>query len=147
MQPGIKNDLVHLLIMLQSIEKVNLFSEKFNSASDFYQYNDQIAFDACLLMLTNIGERSSRLSEEATEKYSEIPWKKIKQVRNRIAHDYTGVDFEIAFSIINNDLPPLKTTIIKIIRDELSNGIFSSEEFELAKKSEYYRHIKFAEIA
>jgi len=45
--------------------------------------------------------------------------------------------------IIKNNLKPLKSTIMNVVGIELSKGTFDAEEYEVAKKSFYYRHIKF----
>ena len=49
----------------------------------------------------------------------------------------------MVFDIIKSNLKPLKSMIFNIIKIELGKSNFDAEEFEVAKKSFYYRHIKF----
>ena len=49
----------------------------------------------------------------------------------------------MVFDIIKNDLILLKGKLIKIVTIELGKGNFDEEEYEVAKQSFYYRHIRF----
>jgi uncharacterized protein with HEPN domain len=146
MQPGIKNDLVYVLLILESIGKVEIYSANFPDALSFFNENAQMNFDASLLLLSNIGEQSAKISKELQQKNPGIDWIKIKALRNRIAHDYTGMDFEKTFLIIRKDLHELKLSLHSIIRDELVSGNFSREELEVAAKSAFYKHVDFLSL-
>ncbi len=76
----------------------------------------------------------------------DIQWQDIKDFRNKIAHDYIGIDLFIVFRIIQNELDPLKKKIVLLISEELENKNFDEKEFQLARESFYYRHIPFNEI-
>jgi uncharacterized protein with HEPN domain len=139
-------DLLPLLIILESIGKIEVYAKNFDEPIDFYQADDQVKFNASLLLLSNIGEYSHRVSNELKSKYSEIDWKNIKNLRNRIAHDYIGIDFEMVFEMIRYDIPALKSKIENVISIEIKKGIFLIEEIDLAKASIYYKHVSFNEI-
>jgi uncharacterized protein with HEPN domain len=62
-----------------------------------------------------IGEIITRLDEKFKMSHTEIPWQKIKDFRNIIAHDYFGIDADEIWDIINNKLLPLKSDIKKLI--------------------------------
>ena len=143
MLPGIKNDLMYLLNLLECIEKIILYSADCTDAEAFYENNEQMNFNATLNLLANIGENIGKISEELKQIYSDVDWSQIKGFRNRVVHDYINIDTFMVFDIIRNDLKPLKSTIMNIVRIELSKGIFDSEEYGVAKKSFYYRHINF----
>jgi hypothetical protein len=72
--------------------------------------------------------------------------KKIKEFRNRIVHDYVGIDLAIVYEIITNDLKILKPEIVKIIKEKMKQQIFDIEEIKISKDSKYYNHIDFNEI-
>ncbi len=146
MQPSIKTDLVYLLIILESVAKVEKYSKDFISADEFYQKDDQLNFNACLMLFANIGELTGKISVELKNKYPELDWLNIKNLRNRIVHDYTGIDFELAFQITRKELPFLKTLFFLIIKSEIENKNFDSEDYYIAKDSFYYRHIDFNSI-
>lgn len=142
MLPGIKNDLMYLLNILESIEKILLYSKDCNDAETFYELNDQLNFNASLNLFANIGE----VSDELKQKYPDIDWKQIRDFRNREVHDYVNIDTFMGFDIIKNDLKQLKHKLMKIISCELTIGNFDMEEYTAARKSFYYRHINFNQI-
>jgi uncharacterized protein with HEPN domain len=142
----LKNDLLYLLNILESIEKIHIYSRKVDTAEDFFYANDQLNFNATLNLLANIGENCSKISSELKDKNPDIQWQDIKDFRNRIAHDYVGIDMFIVFRIIQNELEPLKKMIFLLIAEELKNKNFDEKEFQLAQESYYYRHIPFNEI-
>ncbi len=47
--------------------------------------------------------------------YPDIPWQDIKDFRNLLAHEYFGVDLEIVWNTIHNDLPKLVDAVQKIV--------------------------------
>ena len=57
--------------------------------------------------ISNIGEHASHLSQQYMEAHPEIPWRKIAGVRNRLVHDYDGINWEIIADVIFEDLPQL----------------------------------------
>ena len=52
-----------------------------------------------------IGEASRNLPEEFKDKHSEVPWSEMYLLRNKISHEYFGVDYEIIWDIAINYLP------------------------------------------
>ena len=86
-------DSLYLFNILDSIEKIFRYSEKFNLADDFYK--DSIAFDAVLMIFFVVGKMAGKLSDKnILESQNNIDWLKIKGFRNIIAHNYFGVDAE-----------------------------------------------------
>jgi uncharacterized protein with HEPN domain len=49
-----------------------------------------------------------------------VEWRKIADFRNRLVHDYLGVDLEIVWHVIEEDLPELKRAIVEILRQTTS---------------------------
>lgn len=88
MLPGIKNDLMYLLNILESIEKINLYSAGCNGAETFFLENEQMNFNATLNLLTNIGENVAKLSDELKQLYTDVAWTQLRGFRNRVVHDY-----------------------------------------------------------
>ncbi len=147
MRSDIKNDLVYLLRILKPIGKIQLYIADFEEALGFFKANDQQNFNASLMLLINIGEQSNRVSDALKTKHSSLAWSQIKGFRNRIAHDYIGIDRFITFDILQNELPALKGQLELIVRLEMLDGNFDREEYELAQTSEYYTHIDYKNIA
>jgi len=98
-----------LLTLIEAIEKIESYSQEFTSADDFY--HDQKSFDASMMQFVVIGEAINRLDERYKLQHNEIPWQKIKDFRNIIAHDYFGIDADEIWDIIKNKILPLKEKI------------------------------------
>lgn len=75
---------------------------------------DQKTIDAVIRNLEIIGEAASKVPQEMQEKYSDIPWYQMKGMRNILIHEYFGVDNEMLWKTIQNDLPKLKTSLQNI---------------------------------
>lgn len=143
---NIANDLLYLLSILESIGKILKYTEKYSEPELFFESDDQIQFNASLLLLATIGEASGKISDELKNKYSKIPWKIMKNFRNRITHDYINIDFFIVFDVIKNELPKVKIELEKIIAKELIAKKFVKEEYEVCVGNMYYRHVDFEKI-
>jgi len=141
-----KNDLLHLLTMLESPEKIVLFSREAEDAETFYELNDQLNFNAVLNLLVHVGETSGKLSDDLLSATPEIAWKEIRGLRNRIAHDYLGLDTFTIFQIVHTDVPVFIRQLYPVIRSRIADGTFEPEELNAANGSRYYRHIQFADL-
>ncbi|HLI30159.1 MAG TPA: HepT-like ribonuclease domain-containing protein [Terriglobia bacterium] len=76
---------------------------------------DSKTFDAVLRNLEVIGEAAKNVPEEVQNRETQIDWKRIKGLRTILAHAYFGVDAEIVWDIINNELPTLRAGIEKLL--------------------------------
>ncbi len=84
-------------------------------AEEFKANNDKSK--AALFDLLQIGELAKDgLSEETTQSLTEIPWKQIYALRNRIVHGYASVDYQIIFETIQEDIPTLISKINTVIQ-------------------------------
>lgn len=77
---------------------------------------DNKTIDAVIRNFEIIGEASKLLPNEIKDKYPEIDWHRIRGLRNRIVHDYFGVDLQIVWRITFDQIPVLISEIVKIIR-------------------------------
>jgi hypothetical protein len=106
-----RSDELLLNDILESITKIKLYTSDLNFNSFI---TDSKTIDAVIRNFEIIGEASNRLSEVFKENNFEIDWFRIIGFRNRIVHDYMGIDFEIVWSIIQNDIDSLLLNIEKI---------------------------------
>jgi uncharacterized protein with HEPN domain len=72
---------------------------------------DDKTIDSVVRNLEIIGEAANRLPENFRTQHSEIEWRKIIGLRNRIVHDYFNIDVEIVWEIIQKDLPNFKSKL------------------------------------
>jgi uncharacterized protein with HEPN domain len=75
---------------------------------------DEILSRACLKSLEIIGEASRNISEDLKRALPEIPWRQMTGMRNKLVHHYFGVDWEIVDDVLKNELPDLRSNIIRI---------------------------------
>ena len=115
MLPNEKNDLMYLLNILEHVGKIWKYTKNAKNAEELYELNEQMNLNASLTLLANIGENVSKISEKIKLEYSNINWQQIKNFRNKIVHDYAGIDLAIVYEIIVSDLKILKPDIDKII--------------------------------
>jgi uncharacterized protein with HEPN domain len=90
--------------MLDSAVKI----KKYTNNQDFDGFiDDEKTIDAVVRNFEIIGEAANRINPDFKMKNPEIRWNRIRGFRNRIVHDYFGIDYEIVWSIIENDLNDL----------------------------------------
>jgi uncharacterized protein with HEPN domain len=81
------------------------------SKSDFLE--DEKTVDAVIRNLEIVGEAIRHLPETYKAKHQDIPWAQIVGMRNRIVHDYAGVDLEIVWQVVTASLPEFRTNLIR----------------------------------
>jgi uncharacterized protein with HEPN domain len=69
--------------------------------------DDELLALALVRLLEIIGEAAKRVSEEARGTYSQIAWRQIGRTRDRLIHGYDSVDYDIVWSIVQQDIPVL----------------------------------------
>lgn len=99
--------------MKESAKKTLKYTEGL-SIEDFL--NDEKTIDAVVRNFEIIREASNRIDEEFKIENPQIEWRKLKGFRNRIDNDYFGIDHEIIWTIIENDLEELIFQLNKILK-------------------------------
>lgn len=102
-----------LLSIFEAIGKIEIYTKDFNNSDDFY--HDEKSFDATMMQFVVIGEMITKLDENFKKEHSSIPWQKIKDFRNLVAHNYFGIDADEIWEIITTKIKPLKKDILNLI--------------------------------
>lgn len=106
------------LLLEDMIDAANKI-ERYTEGLDYSTFiNDDKTIDAVVRNFEIIGEAANRLRSEFHESHNEIEWNRIRGFRNRIVHHYFGIDYEIVWSIIENDLDDLKDQLVDLLNEE-----------------------------
>jgi uncharacterized protein with HEPN domain len=107
-----RDDRERLLDIMGAIERI----EKYGKLGfDEFMRNELIQ-NWIVHHLQIIGEAVRSLPDSFREKHSEIPWSKIIGMRNILTHQYFGIDVDVVWAVIENDLPDLKDKITRILQ-------------------------------
>jgi uncharacterized protein with HEPN domain len=63
-----------------------------------------------------IGEATKKIPSSITDKYKDIPWRENAGMRDVLVHDYFGVDLNVLWKTVQQDIPELKMMFVKIMR-------------------------------
>ena len=100
------------------LDDMILFSEKvlaYTEGLDQESFEaDEKAYDATLRKLELIGEAATHIPEKIRGTSSSIPWRQVIATRNRLIHGYLGIDNDILWSIIQDDIPVLLKELKKM---------------------------------
>lgn len=72
---------------------------------------DEKTTDAVVRNIEIIGEASKQLPEDFKTAQPQVPWAQMAGMRNRIVHDYAGVDLELVWNVVRTSLPTLEQAI------------------------------------
>ena len=90
------------------------------SYEDFHA-NDML-IEACVFNLGQIGELTTKLGEAFKKENTQVAWAQIYGLRNRIVHDYEGVNLRLIWEIISDDMPELRSALNGIKKRFGENG-------------------------
>jgi len=95
--------------------------EDFTAGIQFDDFvEDKKTVNAVVRSLEVIGEAAKKIPDNLRDKYPEIPWKRMTGMRDKLIHEYFGIDLEIVWEVVNNELPPIKPLIQKVLEEEVT---------------------------
>ena len=110
-----KEDLFYLEHIRECITRIQQYTYYF-SEDDFV--NNTLVQDAVIRNFEIIGEATKKLSSPFKDKYSYIEWRRIAEMRDKLIHDYIGVDIRAVWAVVADILPELRKQIDQIIEQE-----------------------------
>ncbi|MFX0210807.1 MAG: DUF86 domain-containing protein [Candidatus Hodarchaeota archaeon] len=99
-----------MLHIREAIESIESYLE---GASYEEFTSNKMMIDAVVRELEIIGEATNNLSKEFRESHSDIVWRRMKDMRNFLIHEYFGVNTKVVWDTCKNDLPVLRLFIEK----------------------------------
>ena len=108
-----KDDKIYLLHIRDAIHRIIEYTRE--GSSTFVK--DTKTQDAVLRQLEIIGEATKNISPALREKNPAIPWKKIAGLRDKVIHEYFGVNIELVWNVVENQIPTLEKNISKLLAE------------------------------
>lgn len=108
-----KDDRVYLIYIVECIDNIKELTEAGREAF-FAAKHDQAAV---IYYLQTLAESTQRLSSSLKDKHPEIEWTLISGLRNRLVHEYLDINRNIVWSIVTNQLDPLRATISQMLEE------------------------------
>jgi len=100
--------------ILQAVQNIDNFVRD----KDFKDFcEDEKTKSAVVWQIHIIGEAVKNVPKLTKDKYKDIPWKYMARMRDKIAHFYFGIDYEIVWDVVKKRLPEIKPLIENISED------------------------------
>jgi len=109
----------YLRDILDSIEKVGRFTE----GMDFEHFSsDEKTVYAVIRALEIIGEAAKKVPRPVQRRHPDIPWREMSGIRDKLVHEYFGVNLRVVWSTVTQDLPALKPLIEQMVQESVKEN-------------------------
>ena len=98
--------------MIEAVEKAQGFTRGMNREQ--FGADDKTVF-AVVRALEIVGEAATKLPKDVLESHPSIPWREIRGIRNKLIHDYFGVDLDVVWKTVHEDLPVLRIALAQLL--------------------------------
>jgi uncharacterized protein with HEPN domain len=110
-----KNPIIYIEHMSACISRIKEYTDGIDEDGFL---NNNLIQDAVIRNFEIIGEAAKKLNADFRSKYFEIEWKKIAGMRDKLIHDYIGVDLWAVWGVVENIIPTLENQIEDILKKE-----------------------------
>ena len=108
-----KDDRIYLLHIRDAIQYI----AEYTTAGQESFFADRKTQDAVVRNLEIIGEATKRLSPSLKDAHSDISWKPMAGMRDKLIHDYFGINLKLVWDVVERDLPALNMRVLKLLED------------------------------
>lgn len=105
-------DLIYLGDILDSIGRIESYTTRVKKSEFMDNFMMQ---DAVMRQIEIIGEASNCVSDKFQEEHPALPWFQMRGIRNKIVHDYRGINLQVIWETVTNNLPSLKKQVQDIL--------------------------------
>lgn len=108
-----KDERVYLLHIRDAIDRILRYT---GEGRDVF-LGDSMIQDAVLRNLEILGEASKRVSEPLRKQAPEIPWREMAGMRDKLIHDYFGVDLSLVWDVVASELPNARDHLSRLMTE------------------------------
>lgn len=98
--------------MIDSIDQIIEYTDQLTQ-EEFLE--NRLIQDAVVRNFEIIGEAAKNISDHNREKYKQVPWKKMAGMRDKLIHNYMGVDLNAVWNTVEQVIPPIRTKLTEVI--------------------------------
>jgi uncharacterized protein with HEPN domain len=100
------------------LDEINYIEDVVRTTDKEHFLDDQTLKRSFVRSIEIIGEAVKKISIDFKSSHRHIDWKRIAGMRDKLIHDYFGVDYQLVWDVAINKLPELKRKVMQIMRDE-----------------------------
>lgn len=108
-----KDDKIYLLHIKDAIK--NIFDDTKMKSGIFF--DSRTIRDAVIRNFQVVGEATKKVSADFKKRYQDLPWKEMAGMRDKITHEYFGINYRLVWDVIEKELPKVLSNIENILND------------------------------
>jgi uncharacterized protein with HEPN domain len=109
----LKDDGVYVAHIRDAVERILKYTSEGKSAFD----QDEKTQDAVVRNLEIIGEAAKNVSDELRSNQPDIPWRRLAGMRDKLIHEYFGVNLAIVWQVVDQEIPKLRAQVSEILQE------------------------------
>ncbi len=110
-----RDDHVYVRHILDAVDKIRMYVADY-SQSTFLE--STLIQDGVIRQMEIMGEASRRISPDTRMQHPDIPWREMAAMRNKLIHDYFGIDLQLVWTTVQEELPKVRASLVRVLKDE-----------------------------
>lgn len=134
-------NILYIVSAISAIEKIVDYTKEFMSADALLKANNQMNFNGTITLLIAIAEETKKVEKKLLQTQPNIEWQNIADMRNVLAHDYRGIDPEIVFDVVKNELQNLRIALLALLKNLPTDAV---KEIVQTNQYQHLQNVIFA---